>query len=235
MSDVPVSDLAAINAALAQDWKEAIRINTALLKADKTNISFLNRLGFAYLQSGEILLAKKTFLKVTKLDTYNQIAIKNLKKLGSVRQKDLVKTSKKQVIPMSFLEEPGKTKIVECVNSAPVGALSTVFPGEEVELKARNHVVELRSSANIYLAALPDDLSFRLIKFLAVGNTYQALVKSVAKNTLTVFLRELSRGKRFANQPSFATTAMYVPFTRSERAEDGTETDAEAKEPESDE
>lgn len=235
MSDEKISDVAAINAALAQDWKEAIRINTALLKVDKNNISYLNRLGFAYLQSGELTLAKKTFLKVTKLDEYNQIAIKNLKKLGSVRQKDLVKGNRKQVLPMSFLEEPGKTKIVECVNAAPLSALATVFPGEEVELKAKNHVVELRSSANIYLAALPDDLSFRLIKFLAVGNTYQALVQSVSKNTLTVFLRELTRGKRFATQPSFATTAIYVPFTRSERSEDGTETDAEAKEPDTEE
>lgn len=235
MSDEIISDVAAINAALSQDWKEAIRINTALLKADKNNISFLNRLGFAYLQSGDLTLAKKTFLKVTKLDEYNQIAIKNIKKLGSVRQKDLVKGNRKQVLPMSFLEEPGKTKIVECVNAAPLSALATVFPGEEVELKARNHVVELRSFANIYLAALPDDLSFRLIKFLAVGNTYQALVQSVSKNTLTVFLRELTRGKRFATQPSFATTAIYVPFTRTERSEDGTETDSEAKEPDTEE
>ena len=235
MSDVIVSDLTAINAALAQDWKEAIRINTALLKTDKTNISFLNRLGFAYLQSGQLTLAKKTFLKVTKLDTYNQIAIKNLKKLGSVRQKDLIKGNKKQVLPMSFLEEPGKTKIVECVNAAPIGAFATVFPGEEVELKARNHVVEVRSAGNIYLAALPDDLSFRLIKFLAVGNTYQALVQSIGKNTLTVFLRELTRGKRFTTQPSFASTAMYVPFTRSERTDDTTETDGEAKEAENEE
>lgn len=53
MNDVIVSDQAAINAALAQDWKEAIRINTALLKTDKNNISLLNRLGFAYLQSGQ--------------------------------------------------------------------------------------------------------------------------------------------------------------------------------------
>jgi hypothetical protein len=136
---------------------------------------------------------------------------------------------------MSFLEEPGKTKIVECVNAAPMAALATVFPGEEVELKARNHVVEVRSSSNTYLAALPDDLSFRLIKFLAVGNTYQALVKSVGKNTVTVFLRELSRGKRFATQPSFASSAMYVPFTRSERGDDATDAEAEPKEAENEE
>jgi len=228
MSDIIPSDAAAIAAALAQDWKEAIHINVALLKACKDNISLLNRLGFAYMQSGQLTLAKKTFLKVTKLDPYNQIASKNLKKLGLVHQKDFLKQTRSRVTPMSFLEEPGKTKIVECVNTAPIAALSTVSPGEEVELKARNHVVEARSCRGVYLGALPDDVSFRLIKFLAVGNTYQALVKSVCKNSLALFLRELTRGKRFANQPSFATTAMYVPFTRTEQGEEKTDGDRES-------
>ena len=232
MSDLTVSDQAAINAALQQDWKEAVRINTALLKTDKNNISLLNRLGFAYLQSGQLTLAKTTFVKVTKLDPYNQIAAKNLKKLGLVKQKDILKNPKRQVLPMSFLEEPGKTKIVECVNTATVQVLSTLTPGEEVELKAKNHTVEVRSSQNVYLGALPDDISFRLIKFLAVGNTYQGLVKSTNKNTLVVFIREMSRGKRYATQPSFTSTAMYVPFTRSERTDENAESDADTKESE---
>lgn len=235
MSDAFISDQAAINAALIQDWKEAIRINLALLKTDKNNISILNRLGFAYLQSGEVADAKKTFAKVMKLDPYNQIAEKNIKKLGIVKQKDLVKTKRTQVAPMSFLEEPGKTKIVECVNAAPLAVLSTVYPGEEVELKAKNHVVEVRSYHGTYLAALPDDLSFRLIKFLAVGNTYQALVKSITKNSLMIFIRELSRGKRFASQPSFSSTAIYVPFTRSEAADESADPDTEPKEPDAEE
>lgn len=212
--DTRVSHAQAIAFALSQNWKEAIRQNLTLLKTDKTNISLLNRLGFAYLQNGQLTLAKKTFLRVLKLDPYNQIGEKNLKKLGVVRQKDLLKAKRSVAPPLSFLEEPGKTKIVECVNTAPIASLSTVCPGEEVELKARNHVVEVRSLRHTYLGALPDDLSFRLIKFLSVGNTYQALVKSVRKNSLVVFLRELSRGKRFASQPSFTTTALYVPFTR---------------------
>lgn len=235
MSDLTVSDQAAINAALNQDWKEAISINIALLKSNKNSISLLNRLGFAYLQSGQLSLAKTTFQKVIKLDSYNQIAAKNLKKLGLVKQKDILKNPKKQVQPMSFLEEPGKTKIVECVNTATVQVLSTLTPGEEVELKAKNHTVEVRNSQSVYLGALPDDVSFRLIKFLAVGNTYQGLVKSTNKSTLVVFIREISRGKRYATQPSFTSSAMYVPFTRSERSDDATDTDPEAKEAETEE
>ena len=53
----------AIDAALAQQWDDAIRINTALLKLNKENINVLNRLGFAYLQLGQITTAKKTFKK----------------------------------------------------------------------------------------------------------------------------------------------------------------------------
>lgn len=235
MSDTTFSDADAISAALKQDWELAIEINLALLKTDKNNISLLNRLGYAYMQNGKMTLAKQTFQKVIKLDEYNQIAQKNLTKLNNVRQKDVLKAPKHGVEPMFFLEEPGKTKIIECVNAAPMKVLSVIFPGEEVELKARNHTVEVRSADNTYLAALPDDLSFRLIKFLAVGNTYQALVKGITKNSLILFIRELSRGKRFANQPSFATSALYVPFAHTDRPDDGTaEPDAE-KEPESEE
>lgn len=232
MSDSAISEKAAISAALTQDWKEAIRINLALLKIDKQNINMLNRLGFAYLQSGHLTTAKKTFLKVTKIDTYNQIAVKNLKKLSNVRQKDLLKAPKRQLSPMLFLEEPGKTKIVECVNAAPIATLSTVSPGEEVILLVKNHVVEIRNFRNIYLAALPDDLSFRLIKFVAGGNTYLALIKSIGSNSLTVFLRELTRGKRFITQPTFASTGIYMPFTGTDRPPSTGEEDAEPGESE---
>lgn len=236
MSDPQISDAAAISAALAQDWNEAIRINLALLKNDKTNISLLNRLGFAYMQSGQLDLAKKTFLKVTKVDAYNQIAAKNLKKLNAVRQKDLIRPQKQHAAPPSFLEEPGKTKIIECVNVAPIQVLSAISPGDEVEMKAKNHTVEVRSVTNAYLGALPDDIAFRLLKFLSAGNTYQALVKSVNKNSLILFVREIHRAKKFANQPSFTATTLYVPFARSDHAADaGSTDDAEAKDAEGEE
>jgi tetratricopeptide (TPR) repeat protein len=228
MTDHTYSEKDAIQAALNHQWKEAISINTSLLKTDKNNINILNRLGFAYLQTGQLTAAKKTFQKVTKIDEYNQIAIKNLKKLTTVRQKDLVRNAKTQLSPMLFLEEPGKTKIVECVNTAPIVTLSCVSPGEQVVLHAKNHVVEIRTDTNVYLGALPDDLSFRIIKFLDGGNTYLALVKSVAKNSLTIFVRELIRGKRFQNQPSFASNTVYIPVSKIDRGEDETEESPEA-------
>ncbi|MEK7119341.1 MAG: tetratricopeptide repeat protein, partial [Patescibacteria group bacterium] len=141
----------AIHAALLQHWKEAIRINTALIALDKTDIDALCRLAFAYMKTGQIASSKKTYQKALHLDAYHQIALKNLKKLGSLSKKDLIKTAALHATsPLMFLEEPGKTKIVECVHSAPSQILSRLASGQEVFLKAKNHVVEVRDEQDRY-------------------------------------------------------------------------------------
>lgn len=217
MSEGATSE-AAIAAALTQNWREAIRINSALLKLNSHDTDVLNRLGFAYLQSGQFSQAKKMLHKVLELDPYNQIASRNIKKLSTLKRKDLSKTAQCRISPLMFLEDPGKTKIAVCVNPAPLRILSTLVAGQEVQLKAKNHCVEIRDNKNTYLGALPDDLSFKLIKFISCGNRYQVSIKGIGKNSLTVFLRELSRGKRFAHQPSFISTS-FIPFSRGKTGE----------------
>lgn len=218
---LPITPEIAIAAALRQDWKEAIRINMLLIKENKTDVDALNRLGFAFLMSGQFTQAKKSFENVLKLDTYNQIALKNIRKLTGLKRKDLAKSSSYAISPLLFLEEPGKTKIVVCVNPAPNHILSALSAGCEVILKAKNHCVEIRTDTNMYLAALPDDLSFKLLKLIDGGNRYQVIIKSIGKNTLTVLLREQVRGKRFSNMPSFITKTSYMPTPRSEDKGDG--------------
>ncbi|KKU83834.1 MAG: Tetratricopeptide TPR_2 repeat protein [Microgenomates group bacterium GW2011_GWA2_47_8] len=213
---------AAIAAALNQNWKEAIRINTALLKDDKQNTESMNRLGHAYLMSGQLTSAKRTYEKVLTTDPYNQIAQRNIKKLLTLRKKDVIRHPHKQISPLLFLEEPGKTKIIYCVNLAPTQKLSALTPGEEVLLKAKNHCVEVRNSRGDYLAGLPDDLSYKLIKLIASGNKYEAFIKAVGKNSLAVFLRETHRSRRFTHQPSFASqlSNAFVPTIRSDSETD---------------
>jgi tetratricopeptide (TPR) repeat protein len=206
---------AAIAAALKQDWKEAIRINSAILKVQKEHVEVLLRLAYAYLKTGQLTQAKKTYERVLAVDQYNQIAQKNLRRLTTIKKKNLTHDTVHNLSPMMFLEEPGITKIVECIHTAQFQILSTLSAGQEVYLKPKNHCVEIRTIRDIYLAALPDDMSFKLNKLISAGNTYQVVVKSIEKNKLKVLIRELSRGKRFANQPSFTTTTSYVPFARS--------------------
>ena len=209
MADSPTAQ-AAITAALSYNWKEAIRINALLIKEDKGNIATLNRLGYAYAQNGQKTLAKTTFANILKLDPYNQIALKHVKNLESIKKKTLQTPVVHHVSPLSFLEEPGVTKIIACVNLAPAQTLNTLNPGMEVTLKPRNHCVEVRIAPNTYVAALPDDISFKLLRLIASGNRYQALVKGVAKKSLILMIREISRGKKFANQPSFTSPSISI-------------------------
>lgn len=215
MTDAPTTQRA-ISEALDGNWKEAIRINTLLLKLDKANVDALNRLGFAYLKIGQLTQAKRTFQKVLVVDKYNQIAQKNIKKLVTVKKKDVIRSVGQNVSPLHFLEEPGKTKIVSCVHLTQTTVLSALYPGQEVRLKAKNHCIEIRDEKDAYLAALPDDLSFKLLKLIKAGNIYQAVIKGIEKNFLSVMLREVSRGKRFLHQPSFVASQTYVPFTHAE-------------------
>ncbi|MBI3343118.1 tetratricopeptide repeat protein [Candidatus Gottesmanbacteria bacterium] len=206
----PATAEAAIAAALSHNWTLAIRINTTILKESVDDIASLNRLGYAYAQNGQVKLAKTTFQKVLTLDPYNQIALKHTKNLGSVKKKLLPSAPTNHISPLSFLEEPGVTKIVAAVNLAPAQTIATLSPGMEVTLKARNHCVEVRLTPNTYVAALPDDISFKLLKLIASGNRYQAIIKGVDKKSLILMLREVSRGKKFANQPSFTTPSLSV-------------------------
>jgi hypothetical protein len=214
MTDVPPSE-AAIEAALNQDWTRAISINQSILSQNPTNTDAMNRLGFAYMKIGKCQDARKVFTEVLRVDSYNKIAAKNLVKLDDI--KDHTAKSEQDVptmSPMSFLEDPGKTKITQCVNVAPQKVISTLHCGQEVFLKPRNHGIEIRDGRQTYLGALPDDISFRLLKMITANNCYRVFIKSIDKNSLTVLVREVSRGKKFAHQPSFMSNTSYQPLTR---------------------
>ncbi|MDO8451880.1 MAG: tetratricopeptide repeat protein [bacterium] len=230
----------AIHAALAQDWENAVKINTTLTKKSDKDIDSLNRLGFAYFKLGQLEKAKRCYTKVLSIDRYNQIALKNMKRLTSGKKVAAAIGAEGRLSPLMFLEDPGKTKIVSCVNPAPSRVLSVVSCGQEVFLKVKKHTVEVRDSNDAYLGALPDDVSFKLIKYTAAGNRYLAVVKSAGSTTLTVFIRELSRGKRFFNQPSFVSSTSYIPFSRSDGQKDREKLDVlptgedDSEEPEND-
>lgn len=199
----------AIKSALHQKWKEAIRINHELLELNEKDIPALNRLAYAYLKSGNITTAKLVYRKVLNIDRYNPIALKNLKWLthltsNDIHQEDVSVSS----TPTIFLEEPGKTKIVMLVHPAPTNVLCNLITAQRVSLIPRRHSIEVRhhtaGGKEVYIGALPDDISHRLLQTMTGGNTYDAYIKNVAKNTVTVFIRELKRGKKFSDIPSFS-------------------------------
>ncbi len=206
----------AIAAALCCNWTAAIGCNLRIFKKDPCDIDCLNRLGKAYLESGDTKKAVLYFRKVLKLDKYNPIASKNLTR-ASGTPKIKPKTTSTAV---NFLEEPGKTRLVALVNAASINILLKQDIADRLTLLPKRHTVVVEDSEGNYLGALPDDLGHRLGVLIKGGNKYEATIKSVAKNIVTVFLRELARSKKFHNTPSFMTTgADYLSYVREEQTE----------------
>jgi tetratricopeptide (TPR) repeat protein len=213
MSQASLKDQA-IDLALRQDWKEAIRMNLQIIKEEKANVDAHNRLGYAYMKNGQPIKSKEVFAKVLKLDPYNQIAYKNLKKISLLKRGGINSATCEDISPLLFLEEPGKTKMVDCINTAPMNSLSILTCGQKIQLIPKAHSIEVRDNMNMYIGALPDDIAFRMLKLMNAGNEYAVFVKGVSKNCISIFIRETKRGKKLMNQPSFIGTTNYMPYQR---------------------
>lgn len=197
-----LSDLA-IKSALTQNWKDAISLNLEILSSDDDDVNALNRLAFAYLKSGNLNLAKSTYKKVLKIDKYNPIAQKNLKWIDNLTKKDIQHDSSPSPSPTIFIEEPGRTRTVTLVHPAPNRVLCNIMTAQKVTMQAKKHSIEIRDHRGTYLGALPDDISFRLLRLINGGNTYDAYVKNIQKNVITVFLIEMTRSPKYKSIPSF--------------------------------
>lgn len=191
----------AIQTALVGDWENAIALNKLILLEEPNDIDTLNRLGFAFLSLGNLKDAKSLYEKVLLLDMQNPIAIRNLKRLED--------PSKKRTnfhINNMFIEESGKTKIIELINVADKKVISHMRSGEKLSLCIKRMKIFALDQDNQYIGMLPDDLCKRLIKFIHVGNKYEAYARTVESNKLTIFIREIKRVKRYKDQPSFVST-----------------------------
>lgn len=206
----------AIDAALKCDWQKAIDINSHLLKSEPNDLDCLNRLGKAYLENGDNKKASLYFRKVLKIDKYNPIAQKNLARASDT--KTTKKSSGATKSQATFLEEPGKTKLIALVNVAPASILLKQDNADCLTLSPKRHTVVVEDADGNYLGALPDDMGHRLGVLIKGGNKYEATVKSVSKSSLVVFLRELERSKKFHNTPSFlnSNSADYLSSIREE-------------------
>lgn len=204
----------AINTALLGDWEAAIRLNKDLLKEDPEDIDALNRLGYAYCALGKTKEAKTTYNKVLKFDDQNQIALRNLARIkGDMGNQNTQNTN--AIIssnPDMFLEETGKTKIVELINIAEPKTIIHLRIGETVDLVIKRSKIFVLDTNKKFVGMLPDNIGKRLIKFLTGGNQYDACIKSINHHKVLIFIRERKRVTRFKNQPTFLLVSEKNPF-----------------------
>jgi tetratricopeptide (TPR) repeat protein len=208
MSDDPSTPLLsrqAIDAALSCEWEKALDLNLKIIEKDPENVDCMNRLAKAYCELGEYNQAKKIYEDVLKIDAYNTIASKNLKKVASYKKNGTMHNSSNAVSlsPALFLQEPGVTKMVNLIKVAEPNRLLVLSTGMMVNLVPKNRGVSVTDYANHYLGVLPDDISHHLLKLIKGGNKYQAFIKAVKSNGITIIIRETFRAKKFRNQASF--------------------------------
>lgn len=194
----------AINAALQGNWEQAVKINLEILNLVPNDIDSLNRLAKAYAETGQIENAKKTAQKVLKIDPVNTIATRSFDKWQSI--KDGVITPKNIASSESFLEDPGKTKIVPLINPGEDQVLASLDSGDTVKLAIHPHSVAIVTQDNKNVGKLPDDLAARLKNLIKSGSKYEVIIKSVNAKEVTVFIR--------SDTFSFPTEKIeYVSFT----------------------
>lgn len=191
----------AIQTALVGDWNNAVDLNQQLLAEEPNDIDTLNRLAFAFLSLGKPKDAKALYEKVLSLDMKNPIAIRNLKRLNDGKS-----TKTNITLNNIFIEEPGKTKVIELLNVADKKVITHLRSGETIELKIKRNKIFVIDSENQYIGMLPDDICQRLIKFMEAGNQYEAFVRTIENNRVCIFVRETKRIKKFHDQPSFVST-----------------------------
>lgn len=205
---MPMLKTQAIQTALLGDWQHAIDINQLILQEEPDDIDTLNRLAFAFLSSGNPKDAKALYEKVLSLDMQNPIAIRNLKRLHDVNTKRATIT-----INNLFIEEPGKTKVMDLINIADKKIITYLRSGEKLDLRIKRSRIFAYDLENQFIGMLPDDLCQRLIKFISAGNEYEAYVRTVDSTKVSIFIRETKRVKKFKNQPSFVSGSEKPKFS----------------------
>ncbi len=200
---LPLKDQA-IKCALNNNWTEAIQVNQAILEENPKDIDALNRLGYSYLKYHDYKKSKEIFETVVSLDKTNPIAIKNLKKIQALSGNNVGENKNINNIDGLFIQETGKTKAIELRNLADKKILLLLETADEVNLVIKRSKVFVQKPDKTYIGMLPDDIGMRLISLINGGNEYHAFVMSADDKKVTIFVREVKKSKKFANQPSFS-------------------------------
>lgn len=203
----------AVKCAMNCNWQKALQLNLEILSEDTSNIDALNRLARCYLEIGELKKAKETAKKVLTIDPANSIAVKCLEKYSNFTQ--TTKDPKKISLQLnSFIEESGKTKIIDLVNLGDKKLTNSLTVGEEVYLITHTHKVSVVNSNKKYIGRIPDDVAVRIKLAIKNGNQFKTLIKSVDKDHCKIFIRETNSKNNFHTFPS--EKIEYVSYTAPE-------------------
>ncbi len=193
----------AINGALDRSWQTALELNQEIAERFGVDEETHNRLGKAYTELGKLDDALTAYRATLELNPLNAIAIKNVNRLEALIEEkaDLPKGQAAVDINL-FVEEMGKSALANVVLEKGFDP-ALVAPGDQVELVAAGDTLKVVSSARKTIGSVEPKLARRVLKFMAGGNKYAAVVATGEEASLRIIIRETYQAAEFAGQPSF--------------------------------
>lgn len=195
----------AVEAAKQGKWPEAIELNQEILQENPCNISALNRLALAQMQLSQIEEAKETLCRVLELDKLNKIALKNLEKAKRKQKGKVAQFNQCS----SYIEEPGKAKVIDLIRLADDKSLKKCAVGQECTLDPKSSFISINIADNSsYLGTLPKEISTRLINLINSGNEYGCVIHSIEpdQEKCKVYIEELKVSSKNLGKTSFPIT-----------------------------
>ncbi|GAB4219790.1 MAG: hypothetical protein Fur009_7530 [Candidatus Microgenomates bacterium] len=225
MENLETLEKNAIDAAIKGQWDEAIALNEQIIKQDKKNIEAYLRLGFAFMQKGDLKKAKTAYLKAKKIQPENFIIDKNLEKIKVLEAKKNKPYTTSTLSPYAFLDIPGKTKSITLVNPGQKSVLAGLSIGQEVFLNIKKRRIEVRTSKKEFIGYLPDDISKRLTILIKAGSNFKCYVKEADLKNVVIFVKEEKRGKKVSRYSPFPINNVFTGEINTN--EEGSESDSE--------
>ncbi len=194
----------AIALAMQGRWGEAVTANKGIIVSYPNDVDAYNRLGRAYMELGEYSQAREAYSRAIELDPYNAIAQKNLRRLSHLGE--VVVDSEgdsHKATPQHFIEEVGKTGVVDLCCLAPPEVLAKMVAGDRIYLKIDGASLIVENSRGEYLGQVESRYGQRLIKLMERGNKYSSAIIRSAEDKMTVIIREVYQDPGQAGRISF--------------------------------
>jgi len=194
----------AIALAMEGRWREAIAANKEMIESFPNDVEAYNRLGKAYMELGEYSEARDAYKKALELDSYNAVAMKNLRRLSHLGEEvGGTKNDYDKAGPEHFIEEVGKAGVVNLYHLGPPETLARMATGDKAYLKIDSPNLIVENGRGEYLGQVELRHAQRLIRLMEGGNKYTAAIVSSTEDKMTVIIREVYRHPSQMGRPSF--------------------------------
>jgi hypothetical protein len=198
----------AIDLAMQARWQEAVGVNKEIIGSFPEDVDTFNRLGRAYMELGNYAQAKEAYRQSVKLDRYNAIANRNLRRLNDLKESVKVVVETDKVEPQQFIEEIGKAGVVTLIELAQKEKRALTVAGDKALLKIDGSSLVVENGRGEYLGKVEPKHTQRLIRLMLGGNKYSAVVVKSTAEGMTMMVRETFQHPSQAGKLSFPPRGM---------------------------